>query len=163
MFCILNLFLVTLRKSVWKAITLVLCITLSWLDSIYNRYSLWIFDGEHRERNTGESGESFIEFQLTLRKSVWKAIRLVLCITLLWLDSIYNRYSLWIFDGEHRERNTGKWSDTSLLMIPFLSFNKVSKIKFVNILSIKETVLDVTLVGFVGSYSSVERAKTIYK
>ena len=34
-------------------------------------------------------------------------------------------------------------------MIPFLSFNEVSKIKFVNILSIKETVLDVTLVGFV--------------
>ena len=34
-------------------------------------------------------------------------------------------------------------------MIPFLIFNEVSKIKFVNILSIKETVLDVTLVGFV--------------
>ena len=34
-------------------------------------------------------------------------------------------------------------------MIPFLSFNEVSKIKFVNILSIKETILDVTLVGFV--------------
>ena len=38
---------------------------------------------------------------------------------------------------------------------------QVSKIKFVNILSIKETVLDVTLVGFVGSYSSEERAKAI--
>ena len=34
-------------------------------------------------------------------------------------------------------------------MIPFLSFNEVSKTKFVNILSIKETVLDVTLVGLV--------------
>ena len=68
---------------------------------------------------------------------------------------------MWIFDGEHRETNTGKWSDTSLLMIPFLSFNEVSKIKFVNILSIKETVLDVTLVGFVVSYSSEERAKAI--
>ena len=66
-----------------------------------------------------------------------------------------------MFDGEHRETNTVKWSDKLLLMIPFLSFNEVSKIKFVNILSINETVLDVTLVGFVGSYSSVERAKTI--
>ena len=34
-------------------------------------------------------------------------------------------------------------------MIPFLSFNEVSKIKFVDELSIKETVFDVTLVGFV--------------
>ena len=34
-------------------------------------------------------------------------------------------------------------------MIPFLSFNEVSKIKFVNILSIKETVFDVTPVGLV--------------
>ena len=34
-------------------------------------------------------------------------------------------------------------------MISFLSFNKVSKIKFVNILSVKETVLDITLVGSV--------------
>ena len=34
-------------------------------------------------------------------------------------------------------------------MIPFLSFNEVSEIKFVNILSIKETVLDFTLAGFV--------------
>ena len=56
---------------------------------------------------------------------------------------------MWVFNGEHRETNTGKSSDTSLLMIPFLSFYEVSKIKFVNILSIKETVLDVTLVGFV--------------
>ena len=47
------------------------------------------------------------------------------------------------------ETNTGKWSNTSLLMIPFLSFNEASKIKFVNILSIKETVSDVTLVEFV--------------
>ena len=52
-----------------------------------------------------------------------------------------------IFDEEFRETNTGKWSDTSLVMIPFLSFNEVSKIKFVNILSIKETIFDVTLVG----------------
>ena len=88
------------------------------------------------------SVEWFIEFQLTLRKSVSNAIRLVSCITLLWI--VIFGYSLWIFDGEHRETNTGKWSDTSLLMIPFLSFNEVSKIKFVNILSIKETVLDVT-------------------
>ena len=89
----------------------------------------------------------FIEFQLTLRKSVLNAIRLVSCITLLWIVIFW--CSLWIFDGEHRETNTGKWSDTSLLMIPFLSFNEVSKIKFVNILSIKETVLDVTVVSFV--------------
>ena len=34
-------------------------------------------------------------------------------------------------------------------MIPFLSFNEAPKIKFVNILSIKETVSDVTLVEFV--------------
>ena len=34
-------------------------------------------------------------------------------------------------------------------MIPFLSFNVVAKTKFVNILSIKEAVLDVTLVGLV--------------
>ena len=47
------------------------------------------------------------------------------------------------------ETNTGKWSNTSLLMIPFLSFNEAPKIKFVNILSIKETVSDVTLVEFV--------------
>ena len=33
-----------------------------------------------------------------------------------------------------------------LLMIPFLSFNEAPKINFVNILSIKETVFDVTLV-----------------
>ena len=52
-----------------------------------------------------------------------------------------------IFGEEFRETNTGKWSDTSLVMIPFLSFNEVSKIKFVNILSIKETIFDVTLVG----------------
>ena len=32
-------------------------------------------------------------------------------------------------------------------MIPFLSFNEVPKTKFVNTLSTKETVLDVTLVG----------------
>ena len=54
-----------------------------------------------------------------------------------------------IFDEEFRETNTEKWSDTSLVMIPFLSFNEVSKIKFVNILSIKETVFDVTPVGLV--------------
>ena len=48
-----------------------------------------------------------------------------------------------------REANIGNWSDTSLLMISFLSLNEVSKIKFVNILSIKETVLRVTLVDFV--------------
>ena len=47
------------------------------------------------------------------------------------------------------ETNTGKWSNKSLLMIPFLSFNEASKIKFVNVLSIKGTVSDVTLVGFV--------------
>ena len=35
------------------------------------------------------------------------------------------------------------------LIIPFLSFNEASKIKFVNILSIKEPVFDVTLVGLV--------------
>ena len=52
-----------------------------------------------------------------------------------------------IFGEEFRGTNTGKWSDTSLVMIPFLSFNEVSKIKFVNILSIKETIFDVTLVG----------------
>ena len=34
-------------------------------------------------------------------------------------------------------------------MILFFSFNEVSKIKFVNILSIKETIFDVTLVGLV--------------
>ena len=34
-------------------------------------------------------------------------------------------------------------------MIPFLSFNEVSKAKFVNILSIKETAFDATLVGLV--------------
>ena len=72
---------------------------------------------------------------------------LVSCITLLWIVIFW--YSLWTFDGEHRETNTGNQSDTSFLMIPFLIFNEVSKIKFVNILSIKETVLDVTLVGFV--------------
>ena len=38
---------------------------------------------------------------------------------------------------------------TSFLMIPFSSCNKFSQTNFVNILSIKETVLDVTLVGFV--------------
>ena len=54
-----------------------------------------------------------------------------------------------IFDEEFRETNTEKWSDTSLVMIPFLSFNEVSKIKLVNILSIKETIFNVTLVGFV--------------
>ena len=93
------------------------------------------------------SGEWFIEFQLTLRKSVLNTIRLGSCNTLLWIVIYY--CSLWMFDGEHRETNTGKWSDTSLLMIPFLSFNEESKIRFVNILSIKDTVLDVTLVGFV--------------
>ena len=56
---------------------------------------------------------------------------------------------MWIFDGEHRETNPGKWWDTSILIFPFLSFNEVSKIKFVSILSIKETVWDVTLVGIV--------------
>ena len=93
------------------------------------------------------SREWFVEFQLTLRKSVLNAIRLVSCTTLLWIVIFW--YFLWIFDGEHRERSTGKWSDTWFLMIPFLSFNEVSKIKFLNILSIKETGLDVTLVGFV--------------
>ena len=34
-------------------------------------------------------------------------------------------------------------------MAPFLSFNEIPKKKFVNILSIKETVFDVTLVGLV--------------
>ena len=34
-------------------------------------------------------------------------------------------------------------------MISFSSFNEVSKTKFVNKLSIKETVFDVTLVGLV--------------
>ena len=34
-------------------------------------------------------------------------------------------------------------------MIPFLSFNEVSKTRFVNVLPIKETALDVTLVGLV--------------
>ena len=34
-------------------------------------------------------------------------------------------------------------------MIPFLSFNKVSKIRFVNTFSIKETVFAVTAVGLV--------------
>ena len=47
------------------------------------------------------------------------------------------------FDEELREANSGKWSDTSLLMIPFLSFNEVSNMKFENILQIKETVFDV--------------------
>ena len=56
---------------------------------------------------------------------------------------------LWIFDNEFRETNTGKWSHASLLKTRFLSFNDVPKIKFVNILSIKETVLDATLVGLV--------------
>ena len=91
------------------------------------------------------SGESFIEFQLILHKSVLYPVRIVQCITLLWV--IISRFSLWIFDKESRETNTGKWSDTSLLMTPFLSFNKVSKTKCVNILSIKENVFDVTLVG----------------
>ena len=39
-------------------------------------------------------------------------------------------------------------------MIPFLSFNEVSKIKFANILSIKETVLDVN-VNNVNRYEEV--------
>ena len=34
-------------------------------------------------------------------------------------------------------------------MIPFLSFTEVSKVKFVNILSTKETIFDVTLVGLI--------------
>ena len=34
-------------------------------------------------------------------------------------------------------------------MIPCLSFNEVSKTRYVNILSIKETVFDVTLVDLV--------------
>ena len=34
-------------------------------------------------------------------------------------------------------------------MIPFLSFNKVSKIRFVNTFSIKETVFAVAVVGLV--------------
>ena len=34
-------------------------------------------------------------------------------------------------------------------MIPFLSFNEVSKIKVVNKLSIKETVFDITLADLV--------------
>ena len=55
--------------------------------------------------------------------------------------------SLRSFDRELRETNTRKLSETLLLMIPFLSFNEVPKTKFVNILSTKETVLDVTLVG----------------
>ena len=93
------------------------------------------------------SGELFVEFQLTLRKSALNTIKFVSCITRLWIEIFW--YSSHIFDGEHRETNAGKWSGTSLLMIPFLSFNEVSKIKFVNALSIKETVLDVTLVGFV--------------
>ena len=47
------------------------------------------------------------------------------------------------------EKHIGKWSDTSLLMISFLSSNEVSKIQFANKLPIKETVFDVTLVGLV--------------
>ena len=50
---------------------------------------------------------------------------------------------------EHKETNTGKWSDMSLSMIPFLSFHELSKKKLVTTLSIKETVLDITLVYFV--------------
>ena len=72
---------------------------------------------------------------------------LVSCITLLWIVIFW--FSWWSFGEEFKEKNTGKWSDTSLLMIPFLSYNEVAKIKFVNILSIKGTAFDVTLVGLV--------------
>ena len=70
------------------------------------------------------SGKWFIEFQLTLHKSDLNAVRLVLCITLLWIVNFL--FSLWIFDEEVREWS-GKWSDTSLLMIAFLSSNDVAK------------------------------------
>ena len=50
---------------------------------------------------------------------------------------------------ENVGKQTGKWSDRSLLMISFLIFNKVQKLKFVNTLSIKESVLDVTLLDSV--------------
>ena len=73
-------------------------------------------------------------------------VGLVWCVTLLWLAIFL--FSLQIFNDEFRETNIEKWPE-SFLMIPFLSFNEVSKIKFVNILSIKETVFDVTPVGLV--------------
>ena len=73
-------------------------------------------------------------------------VGLVWCVTLLWLAIFL--FSLQIFNDEFRETNREKWPE-SFLMIPFLSFNEVSKIKFVNILSIKETVFDVTPVGLV--------------
>ena len=47
------------------------------------------------------------------------------------------------------EKQRQENGQTFLLMIPFFSFNKASKIKFVNISSIKESVFDVTLIGLV--------------
>ena len=141
-FCLDNFFKHLLIHGSWRSFTLIWksfkekCCSHS-SENILKNFSYFEF----------VSGERFIEFQLTSRKSLLNAIRLVSYITLLWIVIFW--YSLWIFDGEHKETNTGKWSDTSFLMILFLRFNEVSKIKFVNILPIKETVLDVTLVGFV--------------
>ena len=88
-----------------------------------------------------------LEFQLTLHKSALNAVRLVSCITALRIKIFLIFFILQFFDEKFRDVNTGKWSDTSLLMNPFLSFNKVSKMKFMNILSVKYNVLDVSLVG----------------
>ena len=47
------------------------------------------------------------------------------------------------------EKQIHEYGQTIILIIPFLSFGEVSKIKLVNILSIKETVCDVTLIGLI--------------
>lgn len=57
------------------------------------------------------------------------------------------RFSFSSFVEDIRETNVRRWSDKSLLMIPV--FADVSKIKFFNMLSIKVTVSDITLVCLV--------------
>ena len=47
------------------------------------------------------------------------------------------------------EKQIHEYGQTIILIIPFLSFGEVSKIKLVNILSIKETVCDVTLIDLI--------------
>ena len=132
-FCLDKFFKPLLMHGAWRSFTLI------WKSF---RGKWFLYSSQSILKNVSYfgfvSGEWFIEFQLTLRKYVLNAIKLVSCITLLWVVIFW--CCLWIFDGEHREINTEKWPDTQLLMISFLSFNKVSKIKFVNILSIKETV-----------------------
>ena len=58
-------------------------------------------------------------------------------------------FFLRIFDEEFTKTNTETLSDTLLLIILFFSFNDVSKIEFVNILSVKETLFDAALNGLV--------------